>query len=271
MEYRTPNALCGVYKITNLVNGKVYIGQSINIKNRWKDHINSLNREDSNCTLLQRAWNKYKQESFSFEILELCSEDMLDEVEIKYIDIYNSRKNGYNIEPGGNTNKYLSDETKQKISESHLGMKMSDETRRKMSESRMGEKNPMYGKTHSESTRRKISDATKGRPGRPRTEHQKECARLANLGKEVSEETRKKISEANKGNIPYNKNIRSVYCVELNKVFENASSAGKELNIRSGNIINCCEHYRKTCGGYHWMYTDTEEYTKFIKSLTIQN
>lgn len=271
MEYRTPDALCGIYKITNNVNGKVYIGQSINIKARWKDHIHALNREDSKCTLLQRAWNKYKQENFSFDILELCSEDMLDEVETKYINIYDSCKNGYNIEPGGNANKHLSDETKQKLREAHLGMKMSDETRKKMSESRMGTKNPMYGQTHSEATRKKISDAAKGRPGRPCTEYQKECARLANLGKIVSEETRKKISEANKGNIPHNKNLRPVYCIELNKVFENASSAGNELGIRSGNIISCCEHTRKTCGGYHWMYTDTDEYTEFINSTTIQN
>lgn len=271
MEYRTPDALCGIYKITNFINGKVYIGQSINIKNRWKDHINSLNRKDSSCTLLQRAWNKYGEENFSFEILELCSEEMLDEVESKYIDVYDSRKNGYNIEPGGNINKHLSDETKQKIREAHLGMRASDETKRKMSESRMGEKNPMYGQTHSESARKKISDAAKGRPGYPRTDYQKECARLANLGKEVSEETRKKISEANKGNIPYNKNLRSVYCVELNKIFENASSVGKELNIRSGNIINCCEHIRKTCGDYHWMYVDSDEYIEFIQYLTTQN
>ena len=169
---------------------------------------------------------------------------------------------------GGNTNKHLSDETKQKIREAHLGIKMSEETRKKMSESRMGEKNPMYGQTHSEDARKKISNAAKDRLGRPRTEYQKECARLANLGKEVSEETRKKISEANKGNTPHNKNLRLVYCIELNKVFENASSAGKELNIRSSNIISCCEHIRKTCSGYHWMYANTDEYITFIKSLT---
>jgi uncharacterized protein YegJ (DUF2314 family) len=85
MEYRTPNALCGVYKITNNINGKVYIGQSINIKERWNDHIKSLNRKDSHSILLQRAWNKYKQENFSFEILELCPENELDNVEVKDI------------------------------------------------------------------------------------------------------------------------------------------------------------------------------------------
>lgn len=273
MEYRTPDALCGVYKITNIINGKVYIGQSINIKARWKDHVSSLNRGDSRCTLLQRAWNKYGQNNFIFEIVELCLEDMLDKIETKYINFYDSCNvdKGYNIECGGNANKCLSDETKQKIRDARMGMKATDETRKKMSESRIGDKNPMYGQTHSEEARIKMSEAKKGKPGHPRSDYQKECARLANLGKEVSEETRRKISEENKGNVPYNKNLRPVYCVELNKLFENASSACKELKIRSGNIINCCEHTRKTCGGYRWMYADTNEYTEFIKSLTTQN
>ena len=213
MEYRTPDAFCGVYKITNLVNGKVYIGQSINIKNRWKDHINALNRNDSSCTLLQRAWNKYKQVNFSFEILELCSEDKLDDVEIKYIEFYDSVNNGYNIELGGNTNKHLSAETKQKISNAKCGMRHSEETKRKMSQSRMGENNGMYGKTHSEESKRKMSESKKGKPGHACSEYQKECARLYNLGKVVSDETKKKISDANKGKIPYNKNLRPVYCV----------------------------------------------------------
>lgn len=271
MEYRTPNALCGVYKITNLVNGKVYIGQSINIKARWNDHIKSLNRNNSHSILLQRAWNKYRQENFSFEILELCSEDELDNIEIKYIEFYDAINNGYNIETGGNKKKYLSEETKKKIGDANRGRHHSEEARHKMSKSRMGENNGMYGKRHSEESKKKMSDAAKNRPGHRPSDEGLERIRIANLGKEVSEETRKKISEANKGNIPYNKNLRSVYCVELNKVFEHASSAGKDLNIRSGNIINCCEHHRKTCGGYHWMYVDSKEYTEFIQSLTIQN
>ena len=269
MEYRTVDALCGIYKITNNINDKVYIGQSINIKVRWKDHVNSLRRGDSRCTLLQRAWNKYGEENFTFEILELCSEDELDDIEIKYISFYDSCNNGYNIESGGNKKKRLSDETKQKLREAHLGKKMSDETLQKMSESRIGEKNPMYGKTHSPEARKKISETHKGKPGRPCTEYQKECARQANLGKHLSDETRNKISEATKGRVAHNKNQRSVYCIELKRMFENPSTASKELKISSGNIIACCEHTRKTCGGYHWMYADIDEYAEFI--ITIQN
>lgn len=273
MEYRTKDAICGVYKIVNDVNDKIYIGQSINVIARWKDHVNSLQRGDSRCTLLQRAWNKYGEEHFYFEILESCSEDMLDDIETKYIDLYDSCNvdKGYNIEPGGNKNKHLSDETKRKIRDANRGRSHSEESKKKMSESRIGENNGMYGKHHSDESRKKMSNAKKGKPGRPCTDHQKECARLANFGKKMSEETRKKISEANKGNIPHNKNSRPVYCIELQRTFDNPSSAGKELGINSGNIIACCEHARKTCGGYHWMYADSEEYTEFIKILTIQN
>lgn len=272
MEYRTSDALCGVYKITNNINNKVYIGQSINIKARWKDHIHALDRGDSNCTLLQRAWVKYGgKENFTFEILELCLEDELDEVEVKYITMYDSHNQGYNIESGGNQNKCLSDETKQKLREAHLGKKMSNETKKKMSESRLGAKNPMYGQTHSEATRKKIGDAAKGRPGHKPSEAGLERIRKANMGRVVSNEARAKISIANMGNVPYNKNLRPVYCVELHKIFENPSCAGKELKIRSSNIINCCEHTRKTCGGYRWMYADSNEYTEYIKTLTIQN
>lgn len=260
MEYRTPDALCGIYKILNNVNGKMYIGQSINIKARWKDHINALNRGDSHCALLQRAWNKYGQDNFSFEILELCNEDMLDEVEVKYIEMYDTINNGYNIETGGNKNKQLSGKTKQLLREAHLGKPMSDETKRKMSSSRTGKGNGMYGKRHTAESKKKMSEAKKGKPGYPRTDYQKECARLANIGKDVSEETRKKLSESHKGKIPYNKNNRPVYCIELKKVFESPSFASNELKISSSNIIACCEHTRKTCGGYRWIYADTTEY-----------
>lgn len=271
MGYTDVNSLCGVYKIVNNLNGKVYIGQSISIQSRWKEHVNALRRGDSKCTLLQRAWNKYGEENFTFEILELCSADILDDIEIKYISFYDSCNSGYNIEPGGNKNKHLSEETKQKLRESHLGKKMSDEAIQKMSEARMGEQNPMYGKTHSEEARKKISDTHKGKPGHPISDEVKEIIRQANLGKNLSDETRKKISEATKGRPAYNKNPRPVYCIELDKVFNTASDAGKELNIRSSNIINCCEHIRKTCGGYSWIYADSDEYDKLIQFITIQN
>ena len=224
MEYRTADALCGIYKITNNVNGKVYIGQSINIEARWKDHINTLNRNISHSVLLQRAWNKYGQENFSFEILELCSEDMLDDVEIKYIEFYDACRNGYNIESGGNKNKCMSESTKQKLREK-AKERLSDPT-----------KNPMYDKHHTAKTKEKIS--------------------ISNKGRILSEEMKKKLSDVRMGHPGYNKNLTPVYCIELDRIFICASEAAKILGIDGTNILPCCRHDygRKTCGGYHWEF-----------------
>jgi group I intron endonuclease len=257
MIYRTDDAICGVYEIINKINGKKYIGQSINIMARWKDHIKVLNQNRSSCRLLQRAWNKYGENSFTFNILEQCSEDQLDDIEIKYIQMYDTINNGYNIESGGNAQKHLSEETKQKLREAHIGRKASEETRQKMSESRKKDNNPMYGKHHSEEIKKRISENNKGKTGHEITQEQRELLRNINLGKTLSQAAKDKISQANKGNVPHNKNLQQVYCVELDKIYMSPSDAGKELHIRSDNIINCCKGIRKTCGGYHWQYFET--------------
>lgn len=85
---------CGIYKIENLINHKTYIGQSRNIENRWRDH-----KKDPNYQYpLYRAFKKYGLEKFSFEILEECSIEELDEREFYYIQSYNSLvPNGYNL------------------------------------------------------------------------------------------------------------------------------------------------------------------------------
>ena len=94
---------CGIYKITNLINNQCYIGQSINIEKRWtqeKRRAFKDNDLDYN-TLLSQAFRKYGVENFSFEILEECQKEELDEKEIYYISKYNSYFNGYNQTTGG--------------------------------------------------------------------------------------------------------------------------------------------------------------------------
>lgn len=96
----------GIYKITNLVNGKFYIGQSINIENRWKKHKQISNQENSPCYNypLYRSIRKYGIDNFSFEIIEICEKKDLNDREIYWIYTLNStNKNiGYNICNGGN-------------------------------------------------------------------------------------------------------------------------------------------------------------------------
>ena len=90
--------MCGIYKITNLINGKIYIGKSINIKQRWDRHKEIPNDN----MLIHKAMLKYGIDNFSFKILEECDECQLDEKEKYWINYYNTYLGeGYNAAPGG--------------------------------------------------------------------------------------------------------------------------------------------------------------------------
>ena len=91
--------MTGIYKITNTINNKIYIGQSVHIKKRWSEHKSYYT--DSQ-TPLYKAMQKYGVEYFDFEIIEECSIAELDEKEQYYIQEFNSLvPNGYNIQLGG--------------------------------------------------------------------------------------------------------------------------------------------------------------------------
>lgn len=99
------NSQPGIYKITNLINGKVYIGQSINIEHRIRGHISaSFNENDSSYNQpIHAAIRKYGPNNFSYEILENCGLSELDQKEIYYISFYESmeKNKGYNLTRGG--------------------------------------------------------------------------------------------------------------------------------------------------------------------------
>lgn len=99
MEEKIKQQDCGIYKITNLINGKIYIGQSIHIEQRWKEHC-----RQSAKSLISDAIKKYGKENFSFEIIERCSQEKLNERETYYIQLFNCiTPNGYNIIENNNS------------------------------------------------------------------------------------------------------------------------------------------------------------------------
>ena len=101
----------------------------------------------------------------------------------------------------------------------------SKETKKKISESHKSKNTPMYGKHHTEETKKKMSESHKG--------------------KVFTEEHRNKIGKSNS---------KMVYCIELDKIFESATEASRELGIKQQGISCCCICKRKTAGGYHWRY-----------------
>lgn len=102
--------MVGIYKITNLINGKCYIGQSLNISRRIYDHFYRSQDENSNAynALLHQAIRKYGKENFEWEVIKKCNAGELDKLEKKYIQEYNSiTPNGYNIMLGGQKNRTI--------------------------------------------------------------------------------------------------------------------------------------------------------------------
>lgn len=98
--------ICGIYKITNRVNGKAYIGQSKDIKRRWLEHRKVKDGYDRHSYPLYFAIDKYGIDNFEFEIIERCGVDELNNREIYWIDkcdtlVEGMGGNGYNLTKGG--------------------------------------------------------------------------------------------------------------------------------------------------------------------------
>lgn len=142
--------VCGIYLITNNLNGMSYVGQSVNCYHRW-----SLHKVPSrNICPIDRIIKEYGKENFTFKIEIECSPEELDYYERETIKKYNTMyPNGYNKLTGG-----------------HGGFDICDDTRRILSENRTGEKNSFYNHKHTEESKRKISESQKGIPKPQRSE-----------------------------------------------------------------------------------------------------
>jgi group I intron endonuclease len=238
-----------IYKITNTVNGKIYIGQTIqtlkNRKNRKKDHRNCGERLQH--LALCRAFKKYGFENFEWTTIYYAKDkNDLDEMEKYYIQFYKtmSPRYGYNMTFGGEGGQHP-EEIKKKISRSLKGRVFSEETKKKLSLSLKGkytkEKSSWWGRKHTEEERKKIGDAQKGQKNH-------------NYGKKATEETRKKMSESHRGELHWNhKRVRNI---DTGIVYVSAIEASEKTGIDNSSIGKCCKGKRNYAGGFRWGYID---------------
>ncbi len=212
-----------IYKVTNKLNGKIYIGQSRKtLAKRKSEHMRESNGRGK--TYFNKAIRKYGIDGFTWQVICICPNiDSLNEQEEYYIAFYDSMNTGYNLTSGGK-NCIMSDESKEKIRQAKLGhpvsketrqkiriaaSNISEDTRNKMRIAKQGKNHPNYGNHLSKETKKKIGDAHRGEKnhnyGKTATEETKEKMREAALKKPpMSDETKEKISQAQLGEKNHN-------------------------------------------------------------------
>lgn len=254
------DTICGIYKIENKINHKVYIGQSVDIYTRWYNHKHNLLNGTHYNSHLQKSWDKYGEENFDFSIIEICDQDRLDKLEVLYISHYQSydAKFGYNLSFGGSGGGVPTDETRHKLSLANsrennpmFGRHHTEETKDKIRQKKVGDKNAMYGK------RGEASPIY----GRKHTEAELEKIRQANKGRRMSDSCRKKQSQAKSGQ--NNPRSRAVYCPELDEYFWGVQDVQNKYGISRDGIAKCCKGKQQYAGKHpttgvklHWTYVD---------------
>lgn len=242
-----------IYKIENLINGKVYIGQTVRDYNtRIYEHKYKLDENTHYNIHLQSSWNKHGPDKFEFTLVKRCVLSELDELERMLIEYYRNKNGVYNIESGGHLSKKLSKSTIAKIVESNYRPVILLNTHEEFSsikEAAIKYKVSQQGITTS-------------------------CRRLRNFAgrmpngewmvwryKEDFDENEKVSFKKDTAN-----NKKIVICLNTKEVFESAVEAGKKFNIKPKNINSCCRGERKSCLGENGIrlqfvfYEEGEEY-----------
>ena len=245
-----------IYKITNKVNGMLYIGYtSLGLKERFRHHAKCKK------SVVSQAIREYGKENFEIACIDTAenkSEAIKKEKEWTIFYKSNDPQVGYNIAIGfSHYGHSVSDETKRKLSERNkgkqglrgkdnpkYGMSLSDETRKRISESLKGrytgEKNPFYGQKHGEDFRQKVCGENHW-----------------TTRKEFSEETRKKMSAAQSG--AKSNNHKACMCIETGETFPYVKAVTLKYGFNDCHIHSVCKGKRKRCGGFHWKYISDDE------------
>lgn len=220
-----------IYKITNQVNGKFYVGKTMkSLSTRFYNH--SYASKTGSTTYFHKAIQKYGEDSFIIEELDRCDSDILGEKEIEWIS---KLKPEYNQTLGGDGG--------------ILGYSHTEETKELLSSKRkgkfLGEENPFYNQTHTEEQKKNWSKMRKGQP-----------SPCGFSGKSHKEESKSKTSQTLKNNPNVKRTKVFQYDIGGNflREFQSISDAAKFVGTTPSNIKYTCEGKFNHCKGYRWSY-----------------
>lgn len=217
----------GIYAIRHVASGKLYVGSSVDVHKRRREHRSALKRGDHANARLQNAWNKYGPGAFVFEILEIVDDlrDLIprEQAAIDHFDS-SSRTKGYNIGHVADApmlGRKMSPEAIAKSASGHRGLKMSPEAIAKVAATKRGRK-------HTPETLAKMSESQRGRKHTPEARARISAARK---GKALSPEHRAKISESKKGKT-WDAETRSKHSATIKEKWQDPEYRAKQLAAR---------------------------------------
>jgi group I intron endonuclease len=236
-----------IYLITNKVMGKQYVGQTLckNIESRWNQHKSCSNKTLGRYIL--SAYKKYGIENFKFQIICICFDEDCNKFEEEYIKKFNTLvPNGYNLRAGGLNSKQHPETIEKRVSKlrGRVYGTPSEETKKKISESHLGVKNPNFGKPMSDEQKAKRSEAYKKiweeRRKNGTFDLYKPKNLITNSGVSLN---RKRVGKYD------NKET-------LLEVYESTVDAGAKNNISYSSISKVCNKnpIYKTAGGFIWKF-----------------
>lgn len=258
--------IIGVYKITNTITNKYYIGYAKDIYKRFDEHCNTLKNGKHQNIILQRSYNKYTLNSFTFEILHTYDniEDAKNK-ELEYLENLDIRPLLYNIHYNNSGGDTLSNHPDRidiikritnTVNDNYS--KMTDQEK-KEKHGQPGEKNGMFGKTHTEKVKKIISESSKNKSKeviKKISEHAKTRTGDKNpfYGKKVSDENKNKISESNKAR---KNNVETSKKITIDNInYNSLSEASEKLKIPVPTISWRIKSKTKKFENYK--YTDEE-------------
>jgi group I intron endonuclease len=268
-----------IYKITNTINNKCYIGVTtkMNPYERWKAHKSAI-KNGKGCPMLMKAFNKYGEEAFKFEILIICFDDDVFYYEEDYIKKYNSMSPfGYNVATGGKSGKNFlgkkhSEETKKKI-----GIKSSErftnqevrERARQIGIENSKKINMSKILRNSEKWKKVVQEGRIGGKNIIRTQEVKE--KISNGLKRYYQDNNSPINRPTLNREKHSEILTKVNGRKISQhlldgtqiaVFDSIVLASKGTGIGRRSIQSCAIGRTKKGGRFIWKYVDTQKELK---------